>query len=114
MREIPTCAGLYAILSTPENRRDRLQAVSPNFSPCRDDSVSFAGRRAAIRSSFLVPRPIEETTAVLRHADPVAGLFHAAKGCSFLSEYGCRSSVLDGATVIAFPISSTHTINFRP
>jgi hypothetical protein len=51
---------------------------------------------------------------VLRHAEPVAGLFHAAKGCSFLSEYGCKPGGLGGATVIAFPISSTHTINFRP
>lgn len=51
MRKIPMRAGLYAILRTPENRRsDRLQAVSPKFSPCRDDSVSFAGRRAVIRS----------------------------------------------------------------
>jgi hypothetical protein len=65
-------------------------------------------------SSFLVPKPIDETTAVLRHAEPVAGLFHAAKGCSFLSEYGCKPGGLGGATVIAFPISSTHTINFRP
>jgi hypothetical protein len=43
----PHVCGALRVLRTPENRRsDRLQAVSPKFSPCRDDSVSFAGRRA--------------------------------------------------------------------